>query len=471
MYVRPILFLLICFQLLFSQDMIAGNSRQQSPERKAGHAAIRKQKQKKKSASSRKGRIVRKKKRVGKAKSGKKRLKYRRHTAKVRRPVTSLQMPASITVFSDSLRTVFLHSEDNRIIGGEGFAALKKRVNNGRVVRIVHLGDSHIQADMMTSVIRRGLQGRFGNAGRGLVFPYQLAATNAPGDIMSASSSVWSSGKLTRLSPGMECGISGFVVSTSEHDPDVQLRLRPRSGESETFSQVRLFTSGNNPVALSVLKGDPSPLNLEEDERTGHKAIRLSAETDQLFISVSSEPGSVFSFYGLSLEKVDGKGIIYDAIGVNGADYESYRRSETFWAQIGLLQADCYVLSLGTNDAQDQQLNADQFSARVREVVSRLREVSPRAIIVLATPPPSWYRQARFNTILETVSDSIRQVSIEEHVACWDLYRATMGANGGELLFNAGLFRPDMLHFNRQGYELQGEMLLEAFMQQFGAGL
>lgn len=55
-------------------------------------------------------------------------------------------------------------------------AALKKK-GKGQV-RIVHLGDSHIQADLLTAPVRTCLQAFFGNAGRGLVFPYQLARSN-----------------------------------------------------------------------------------------------------------------------------------------------------------------------------------------------------------------------------------------------------------------------------------------------------
>ncbi len=60
----------------------------------------------------------------------------------------------------------------NRIFGSissfyEKLKQLKK--SNNAVVRIVHIGDPHIQADLFTGVARDGLQEIFGNAGRGLV--------------------------------------------------------------------------------------------------------------------------------------------------------------------------------------------------------------------------------------------------------------------------------------------------------------
>ena len=58
-----------------------------------------------------------------------------------------------------------------------------------RPMRIVHIGDSHIQADMATGYTRRILQQEFGDAGRGLIVPLKLASTNEPLDYAITSTS------------------------------------------------------------------------------------------------------------------------------------------------------------------------------------------------------------------------------------------------------------------------------------------
>ena len=45
-------------------------------------------------------------------------------------------------------------------------------------VNILHVGDSHIQADLITGIIRKNLQQRFGNGGVGFSFPPRLVKTN-----------------------------------------------------------------------------------------------------------------------------------------------------------------------------------------------------------------------------------------------------------------------------------------------------
>ena len=60
-------------------------------------------------------------------------------------------------------------------------------------VNIVHIGDSHIQADLFTAEIRRNLQERFGNAGCGFSFPHNLANTNGSYYVRYKSNISWES--------------------------------------------------------------------------------------------------------------------------------------------------------------------------------------------------------------------------------------------------------------------------------------
>src|SRR4051812_38709684 len=58
-------------------------------------------------------------------------------------------------------------------------------------ISIIHIGDSHIQADYMTDVVRKHLQHDFGNAGRGLIVPCRVAGTNEPSNFRTSSQTSW----------------------------------------------------------------------------------------------------------------------------------------------------------------------------------------------------------------------------------------------------------------------------------------
>jgi len=68
---------------------------------------------------------------------------------------------------------------------------LKLENGDTNQISILHIGDSHIQADFLTREIRKDLQLRFGNAGRGLVFPLRVAGTNEPVDYHSSTNVSW----------------------------------------------------------------------------------------------------------------------------------------------------------------------------------------------------------------------------------------------------------------------------------------
>ena len=66
----------------------------------------------------------------------------------------------------------FINADANHIImNGDNWASLRSRLSDienlpeGKF-RILQIGDSHIQADMSAAVVRRTLQGEFGNGGR-----------------------------------------------------------------------------------------------------------------------------------------------------------------------------------------------------------------------------------------------------------------------------------------------------------------
>src|ERR1700733_2544316 len=117
----------------------------------------------------------------------------------------------------------FVTIVDNNISNDESLDSFYKKLatlkkTNKGVVRIVHIGDSHIQADILSGTVRHKLQDFFGNAGRGLNFPYQLAKSNAAADIASSSNISWHFNRLAHPEIPIAAGISGFCIKS---DTDV----------------------------------------------------------------------------------------------------------------------------------------------------------------------------------------------------------------------------------------------------------
>jgi lysophospholipase L1-like esterase len=109
-----------------------------------------------------------------------------------------------------------------------GFLEELVRLENGerQTLRIVHIGDSHIQADIMTGAVRRCLQQQFGCAGRGVVFPYNTAGTNGPDDYAFSTNCTWTAKRCVFPDQPMPVGLSGIGLQTFYADFLLRLNFK-----------------------------------------------------------------------------------------------------------------------------------------------------------------------------------------------------------------------------------------------------
>ena len=106
-------------------------------------------------------------------------------------------------------------------------------------VNIVHIGDSHVQADMFTNVIRQILQTKFGNGGYGFTFPYSLAKTNGTSYIKYTSNVSWDSRRNIYPVTDVCVGLSGIGLYTNSSDFEVNVDANPLY----TFNKIKLLYS------------------------------------------------------------------------------------------------------------------------------------------------------------------------------------------------------------------------------------
>lgn len=110
-------------------------------------------------------------------------------------------------------------------------------------LRILHIGDSHIQADFFSGPLRESLQQKFGNAGRGLIFPYKIANTNGPSDLDFYSNTSWSVKRNVFPNIDMPVGISGISMRTENPYAVLKVGLKPVDSVAQTFDQITVFST------------------------------------------------------------------------------------------------------------------------------------------------------------------------------------------------------------------------------------
>ena len=403
-----------------------------------------------------------------------------------------------------------------------------KLPNSRQKINIVHVGDSHIQADLMTNVVRERLQAEYGNAGRGLVFPYNLAKTNGPWDVRFSSNGSFSSFRNVSTVSSANIGLTGILLQAKKEEFAIELNAK----ESDNyFTTIKILTPNNVPsfdlatakktivfesqvpkiithkiksgdvlgsiadkynISLTALKranGLKSnniragkTLKIPTNEKQNRSISRsefipleikkdafshfYNSENvlDKIYL-IPNKDENMFELNGIVLENND-SGILYHNSGVNGAKFSDYNKYPMFFEQLKALHPDVLVLSFGTNESFDK-MNAEDFITQLDLFISNARKQNPFVEIIISTPPPSLFKRKYPNTFVADYSKKIIDLAFSRRVAIWDLYTDMGGLYGINHNVKAGLIGPDRVHYTKAGYVKQGNLLAKAIIEGF----
>jgi len=206
-----------------------------------------------------------------------------------------------------------------------------------------------------------------------------------------------------------------------------------------------------------------------ESLETGYFSFTSDQLVDELVIKGEARLPSQQKalLYGLSVENSSRAGLLYHSIGVNGASFYHYNRSEYFLQQLPSLLPNLLIVSLGTNEALSSGFKADKFREQVDAFLASIREKMPE-IAILVTTNPDALKRGRYGKLTNPIAREVLIETAEKYgAAIWDL-QTIMNVSGGVQKWRAeGLSGRDLIHFTRKGYELQGHLLYEALMNTY----
>lgn len=390
----------------------------------------------------------------------------------------------------DSEAYEFLHLSENRITDPDHtllsfYRSLSELEREGTplsdtvappVVSLLHIGDSHIQAGFLTNEIRKTLQQRFGNAGRGLIVPYKLARTNEPRDYRIISNETWTNEKCIRNPMEQPAGIGGLSLSATA--PRFSLLIRTYATDScidPRFNLIRVFRHEYAPELLEdeIYNTDTHCCEYELNPPFLSE-IPLNQLTDSIVLT--GETDSYYNrpvYYGFSLE--NGRpGILYHAAGINGACFAHFARQEGFIEQTSALAPRLIILSFGTNESAMNRFEPAVFYYQIDRLVSALRKANPGVPVLLVTPVENYRSSGRRgkktyipNKNIREAAAIIRRYATDHKLAYWDLHRVAGGPHGQSEWLIRGLFQKDRIHFTPEGYRLQGALFYQALMRDY----
>ncbi|MDE5827566.1 MAG: hypothetical protein K2H57_08340 [Duncaniella sp.] len=382
----------------------------------------------------------------------------------------------------------FIKRGANHIIyNGADWSRLRNAFEMSRTapVSIVHIGDSHVQADFNTGTTRELLQYDFGNAGRGLIAPLKLCGTNQPTDYVFQSRNSWNAVKLMNNSWIQSVGFTGTSIRPSSSTSELTIGTQDEE-DYNPFSSVTIFHNGKLTVK-DVKDSEGNQLHFRAIPSRDYTQIVLASLATRVNVEFAS--AGDLTIYGAALSG-DRPGVFYHAIGNNGATYDSYNRIGTVGVGINPLQPALVIISLGTNEAFGKLGgNPAQFKSAVHRLVSNIRNANPDALILLTTPmechrsvvTTSKVRVRRkkgkgYRTVTKTnksyavnrniapLRKAILDYGKQHGVAVYDWYEIAGGNGASASWINAELFAKDRVHHTRTGYHLQGRLLYDALM-------
>lgn len=339
-------------------------------------------------------------------------------------------------------------------------------------INIVHIGDSHIQADFFSDQVRSHFnnEGLLGNGGRGYFFPCSMAKSNNPFNLKVSYSGSWIGCKNIQTSKDCTWGLGGMTARTADQTASFSIDPNSRSSSKYPITKVRVYYHVNDPKSFDVrirsISGEliePSVISAE-----GYAQFELEEAQNSVnfVLEKQYEDQNNFTLEGVSFSNAQ-KGVQYHAVGVNGATVYSFLKTPKLAQHLKSLNPDLIIMSLGTNDAYTDRFDGNQFKERFAKLLQRIRAVSPETAIVISTPGDCALPGGRWNMSNKVASQKIRELAEETNSAVWDLLNIMGGVGSINKWLSKGLCASDRVHMSGKGYRLQGDLLYDALIQDY----
>lgn len=362
----------------------------------------------------------------------------------------------------DTVPHSYLRRDLNKIqLNGDNWDELKNKLEQSRShtsFTIVHVGDSHIQGDGGTGTTRGLFQKEYGDAGRGVIIPFKLAGTNEPRDYKITTSAPLTIGKIMKRPWPVEMSFTGITLrpKTSDFTFDI--------GVKDNIGYFNILSSGS-PEVVEVLSNG-RPIQFSTAQVKGGVEVYLDEDCSDLTVRMRGDDVNIFGF---DLRN-DNPGVIYHAVGNNGAAFASYNNIDDFAPSLAALEPDLIILSMGGNEAFGNQSD-EAFVGTIDTMVKNIREAMPTAKILITTPAECMRSVAggkgrgksyQINRRVVHLRDLILEYGAANNIPTYDFYEVAGGDGSSTKWVADKLLAADRIHRTWDGYTVDGTLVYEA---------
>ena len=350
------------------------------------------------------------------------------------------------------------------------FSQLEHANDDNMTYRIMYYGDSQIEMDRISSVLRQKLQELFGGSGPNMIPAIQPVATISVTQHAS---------NLTRYM------VYGDAARASHNRYGVMSQFgQVRGNGSISFSQTnhsQAFTKAKEISTVSVLLGKNS-----QGFTATLKCANLTPETKMLpatdsvslitWILPSTVKHGVISFKGnaeIYAVLLDGEaGVAVDNVALRGCSGTIFTRiNEANMRQsFELLNTRLIIMQFGGNRMPGitSSKSITPYIAELEKQIQYMKRVAPQATLLFIGPADMGKSyNGKMGTLkgLPELNDSLRAMSLRNDMAYWDMFNV-MGGEGSMAQWvkhNPPMAGPDHVHFTFRGAQEIGSDLAKSF--------
>jgi lysophospholipase L1-like esterase len=392
----------------------------------------------------------------------------------------SFEMTCSETMY-DSLRFFrdYLTENPNRIyLPGDDytffdtlFAQFDQAQDEGKIYRVMHYGDSQIEMDRISSVLRQKLQELFGGSGPNMIPAIQNVATISVSQRASGLRRyiVYGDSTTRRASHNRYGVMSQFGQVSGEGSVSfVQTSHSQAFDLAKQISSVSVLLGRNSEGFMASLRCDT--LVMEPKVLAANDSVSLITWT----LPVSVKRGTI-SFKGnaeIYALLLDGEaGVALDNVALRGCSGTIFTRinEATLRQSFKLLDTRLIILQFGGNRMPGiaGSKNIASYMNELEKQIDYMKSVAPEATFLFIGPADmgkSYNGKMGTWKGLPELNDSLREMALRNDVAYWDMFHV-MGGESSMVQWvkhSPPFAGPDYVHFTFRGAQEIGSDLAKS---------
>lgn len=351
------------------------------------------------------------------------------------------------------------------------------------LIRILHYGDSQIEADRITSYFRSQMQKQFGGSGIGMipVVPINPASISYAYDV----SSNWKRFSIlnTHRTPNdPEYGILGCFsrfnlpdeILSKETEAWIFLKNANTSyPNASKFNHCKLMLAGNRTPIYIELKKNEGIIDADiypagKDLRVIDWKVDTGARNLQITIKGKDSP----DLYAISLDS--DRGVVVDNIPLRGSSGLELSRlyQAPYDKMLTTLNVKMIMLQFGVNAVSNMSKNIAAYEKAFLKQLMVLRNSHPEIpIIVIGVSDISENTTEGYTTneAVEKIRDAQKRASFAAGCVFWDMYEGMGGKNSmpSWVFAKPSLAQKDFIHLNPLGAKIIGEMFYRSIINEY----